>query len=63
MALTYEFLIARAEQASHEAAAAVLDNVRERALRSELAWRSMANQALKVQKSREAAQHERKLAD
>lgn len=59
MALTYEFLIDRAEQASQEAAAAVLDNVRDRALRSEMAWRTIANQVLEVQTSREAARHER----
>ena len=62
MALTYEFLIERAEQASLEAAGAVLENVRERAHRSELAWRSMANQALEVQKGREAGLRLRNLA-
>lgn len=59
MALTYEFLIARADQAAQEAHCAVLQNVRERALRSEKAWRDMAEQALEVQRGRAAAQLER----
>jgi hypothetical protein len=37
----------------------VLDNVRERALRSEKAWRSMAGQVLEVARNREVAQQEK----
>jgi len=59
MAFTYEFLIARAEEASQEADRAVLDNVRQRALRSEAAWRDMAKQALKTVSDRETAQREK----
>jgi hypothetical protein len=59
MALSYEFLIERAEQSAQEAAACVLDNVRERALRSEKAWRSMAGQVLEVARNREVAQQEK----
>ncbi len=59
MALSYEFLIARAEQAAQEAACCLLENVRERALRSEKAWRSMADQVLEVARNRELAQHEK----
>jgi hypothetical protein len=55
MALSYEFLIARAEQAAEQAASAQLDNVRERALRSEKAWRVMANEVLEVARQRELA--------
>lgn len=62
MALTYEFLIARAEQAALEAANAVLDNVRDRSLRSETAWREMADQVQKVARNREVAEQERVLA-
>lgn len=54
MALSYEFLIQRAEQAAQEAAGALLENVRERALRSEKAWRAMASQALEVTRGRES---------
>lgn len=62
MALSYEFLIQRAEQAAHEAADARLDNVRERALRSEAAWRTMANQMLEAARNREEALQEKLLA-
>lgn len=55
MALSYEFLVARADEAARDADIAVLDNVRDRALRSESAWRSMANQVLKSQEAKEAA--------
>ena len=61
VALTYEFLIARAEQAAQEAACALLENVRERSLRSETAWRGMAHQVLEVTRNRELAQLERSL--
>jgi hypothetical protein len=59
MALSFEFLIARAEQAAQEAASALLENVRERALRSEAAWRTMADRVLEVAVNRELAQQER----
>lgn len=55
MALSYEFLVARADEAARDADAAVLDNVRDRALRSESAWRSMANQVLKSLEAKEEA--------
>lgn len=53
MAYSYEFLIERAEQAAREATGPMLDNVRERALRAEAAWRVMAERALAAAKSRE----------
>jgi hypothetical protein len=59
MALSYEFLIQRAEQAAQEAAASMLENVKERALRSEKAWRTMADQVLEVARNRELAQQEK----
>ncbi len=59
MALSYEFLIERAEQAAGEAAASRLDNVRDRALRSEAAWRAMAQQVREVADNRELAKQER----
>ena len=62
MALSYEFLIERAEQAAEEAACSVLENVRERALRSETAWRTMASQVLNVTRNRELAAQERLVA-
>jgi hypothetical protein len=59
MALSYEFIIERAEQAATEAAGALLDNVRDRALRSEKAWRAMANQLREVAEGRERTRLER----
>lgn len=59
MALSYEFLIQRAEQAAQEAAASMLENVKERALRSEKAWRTMADQVLEVARNRELVQKEK----
>lgn len=59
MALSYEFLVERAEQAAKEAAGALLDNVRDRALRSEKAWRAMADQLREVAEGRERARIER----
>ncbi len=41
---TLEIYIERAAQSRHEAATASLENVRERCLRSALAWEAMADQ-------------------
>ena len=62
MALTYEFLVERADQAANEAAAALLANVRERCLRAEKAWRDMATQTLEVTRSRELALQQKQAA-
>ncbi len=59
MSQTFEFYDTRANEASAEAKVAKLDNVRERALRSEKAWRSMANQAKKIESDRATAEIER----
>lgn len=55
-----EFFEERAEQAADEARNATLANVRERALRSEAAWREMANRAIAVEdeKARKIAEAE-----
>ena len=42
MSTTSEFYTARADESARDAANATLDNVRERCLRSEAAWRTMA---------------------
>ena len=47
-----ELFLARAEEARAQADAATLDNVRERCLRSEAAWRDMAERAAKTEKMR-----------
>lgn len=59
MALSYDFIVQRADQAGREAADSVLENVRERALRSEKAWRMMAAQVLEVARVRERALQKR----
>lgn len=63
MALSYEFLLERADQAASEAASALLDNVRDRALRSEKAWRAMAEQLREVAEGRERNRVERLAVD
>ena len=52
MSISYEFATERAEEAASAARSAELDNVRERALRSEAAWRDMADRARKTEESR-----------
>lgn len=59
MSQNFEFYNARAKEAAVEAKAAKLDNVRERALRSETAWREMADRALQMEQEREVARIER----
>ncbi|WP_427968826.1 hypothetical protein [Altererythrobacter sp.] len=59
MALSYDFLITRAEEAAKEAETATLENVRLRALRSESVWRDMADREMKSAKERERARLER----
>jgi len=52
MAQTLQFFEERAEEAAEEARNAVLDNVRDRALRSEAAWRGMASRAREIAEGR-----------
>lgn len=59
MALNHEFYEARADEAAREAEATSLENVRRRALRSEAAWRDMADRARQVERDRETARIER----
>ena len=53
MTQSYQFLVARADEAAMEAQKASLNNVKQRALRSEAAWRGMADRALKMERERE----------
>ena len=50
---SYDFLIARANDAASEAQDAVLDNVKQRALRSEKMWRALAARTRKIERQRE----------
>lgn len=59
MSQTFEFYDARAKEAAAEARAASLDNVRDRALRSEASWRGLADQARKTAVERAKAERER----
>lgn len=59
MAQQEEFYMARAAEARAEAEAAVLDNVRERALRSAAAWEAMADRSSAIATAREAREAEK----
>jgi hypothetical protein len=52
MAQTIAFFIERAEESAQEARSATLQNVRERALRSEASWRAMAVRAQTIEDNR-----------
>ena len=52
MSFQHEFYLARAAEAKRDADAATLANVRDRCLRSEAAWRSMAERAERTEKMR-----------
>ena len=52
MSQTYEFYAERAKEAADEAAAATLENVRERHERAEKTWAALAEQARKVKADR-----------
>lgn len=47
MSVTIEFYLARAAESASEAEKTTLDNVRDRCLRSEAAWRQMADRLIR----------------
>lgn len=53
MSANHDFYLARAAEARADAAAAKLDNVRERSLRAEAAWTAMADRAARSDRARE----------
>lgn len=55
MSATRDFYLARADESASDAQAAVLDNVRERCLRSEAAWRAMADRLTRNEMLRDKA--------
>ncbi len=59
MSQTFDFYDARARESAADAEAATLDNVRDRALRSEKTWRGLADKALKTEQDRAKADAER----
>lgn len=48
MSATIDFYLTRAAACAQDAEAATLDNVRERCLRAEAAWRTMADRASRL---------------
>ena len=54
MSLTSDFYLARAAESARDAAETNLENVRERCLRSEAAWRAMAARLLTAEDQRAA---------
>ena len=66
MSQTFEFYDQRAKSAEAEAERAMLDNVRDRELRSAKAWRDMADRQLMIDAERvkaEEARAERRAAE
>jgi hypothetical protein len=65
MSQTLAFYLARAEEAADDARTATLDNVRDRALRSETAWRGMAARLMRVEAQRDVTERAKqdRLAD
>ncbi len=59
MSQSFEFYQERADAAAKEAAEASLQNVRDRALRSEAAWREMADRARETDRERKIADRAR----
>ena len=59
MSQSFTFYNQRANEAAADAEAAQLDNVRDRALRSEKTWRGLASQAKKLEEDRAKAEAER----
>jgi len=53
MSATSDFYLARAAESARDAQATDLPNVRERCLRSEAAWRTMADRLLRSEMERE----------
>jgi hypothetical protein len=62
MSATRDYYRKQAEQAEHDAAEARLDNVRDRALRSARAWRSMAERLERAESMRLAREAEKAAA-
>lgn len=63
MTMSRDFCDARAEEAATAAEGAKLDNVRDRELRSEAAWRAMSDRILRTEKAREQREAERALGE
>ncbi len=63
MSTTSEFYLARAAECARDAAATTLDNVKDRFLRSEHAWRTMADRVHRGEEMRDTAAAEKAARD
>ena len=54
MSVTSDLYLARADDAARQAADTTLENVKQSCLRSEAAWRTMADQAIRAETMRDA---------
>jgi hypothetical protein len=59
MSVTSDFYLARAADCAREASETLLANVRDRCLRSEAAWRMMADRVLRSETSRSRLEAEK----
>ncbi|NIJ06515.1 hypothetical protein FHS31_000097 [Sphingomonas vulcanisoli] len=62
MSVTLDFYVTQADSCARDAAAADLPNVRERSLRAEAAWRTMADRHDRSEKLRSAHAAEKQLS-
>ena len=62
MSSTSDFYLARADECARDAAATALENVRERYLRSEAAWRAMADRHIRGETMRKTLEAEKAAA-
>ena len=63
MSVQHDFYVARAAEARADAAAATLDNVRDRCLRAAMAWEAMAARAHRSDVFRAKQEAEKVLAE
>lgn len=63
MSATSDFYLARASENAHDAQQTELANVRERCLRSEAAWRAMAERVLQNEAARDRLAADKLVAD
>ena len=62
MSTTSRFYLSQADECARAAAETKLDNVRERNLRSEAAWRSMADRLMRAEEMRDSLAAEKAAA-
>ena len=63
MSATSDFYLTRADDCAREALASQLENVRDRCLRAESAWRQMADRLMRAETMRADLLHAKQLRD